>query len=70
LINKYSKNLFIGTVGFLFVSVIFIYAWRSINQSSIGGNKKIIKYGRSARAKIISIGEGEMGKKVERNCYN
>jgi len=54
----------------LFVSVIFIYAWRSVNQSSIGGNKKIIKYGRPARAKIISIGEGEMGKKVERNCYN
>jgi hypothetical protein len=62
LINKYPKNLFIGVVGFLFVSVIFIYAWRSMSQSSIGGNKKIIKHGRPARAKIISMGEGGMGK--------
>lgn len=59
-INK--QILFIG-VGIIGTLGILFYTFKNINESSIGGNKKIMRYGRPARAKIISIGEGGAGKR-------
>jgi len=46
----------VGTFGIIF------YTLKNVRKGSIGGNKKIMKYGRPARAKILSIGEGGAGK--------
>ena len=61
-INHYPKNIFIGVVGGLGVIAIILFALVSVRKSSAGGNKKILKYGRPARAKIVGFGEGGVGK--------
>lgn len=56
-----NKEILFLAVGIIGVSAILFFVFWDTNRSSIGGNKKIMKYGRPARAKIVSMGEGGAG---------
>ena len=59
----FNKEILFIAVGVIGVFGILFFVFWDTGRNSIGGNKRIMRHGRPARAKIISIGEGGAGSK-------